>query len=172
MTNKILDLADAYANRDTRTDVELKARTALATEVQAHIDYTRAVISERDAYKTSLKATKGEVYRLLSERDTYQMAFEFVATAWKEECDALRAQVMTYVQIGESMNVDFDKMRRECDAVRKANLDCVDHFNAIRVDYENLRKAAQMALDALDFLDIDDEIPNGAVEALRKELGE
>ena len=69
MTNKILDLADAYANRDTRTDVELKARTALATEVQAHQDYTRAVISERDAYKTSLKATKGEVYRLLSERD-------------------------------------------------------------------------------------------------------
>lgn len=128
MTNKIMELADEYAmSFATQNACDWEPHQAtLATEVKAHIDYTRAVVNERDAYKTSLEATKGEVYRLLSERD----------------------------------------------ALRKANLDCVDHFNAIQDDYERLRKAAQMALDALDFLDIDDEIPNGAVEALRKELGQ
>ncbi len=91
MTNKIMELADAYANRDTRTDVELKARAELATEVQAHIDYTRAVVNERDAYKTSLEATKGEVYRLLSERDAYQVEADKLAAENKQ----LRDQVHT-----------------------------------------------------------------------------
>ena len=57
MTNKIMALAYDYAASCERRELtgRVRARAALATEVQAHIDYTRAVISERDALKAELK---------------------------------------------------------------------------------------------------------------------
>ena len=74
MTNKIMELAcEAVAFNGGSVQMEAHVRQALAAEVQAQQDYTRAVINERDAYKTSLEATKGEVYRMLSERGVWRL---------------------------------------------------------------------------------------------------
>ena len=53
MTNKIMELADSYAviNRHSSDFTAMKYRARLEAEVQAHIDYTRAVINERDALR-------------------------------------------------------------------------------------------------------------------------
>lgn len=53
MTNKIMELVQRYAyeSRWNCDEVSHVTAVALATEVQAHIDYTRAVISERDALR-------------------------------------------------------------------------------------------------------------------------
>ena len=68
MTNKIMELVHhaIYAEESYVLSEYIDKIQAI---LEAQQDYTRAVINERDAYKTSLKATKGEVYRLLSERD-------------------------------------------------------------------------------------------------------
>lgn len=60
MTNKIMELADEYAESTSDTYYTKKsAYNALATEVQAQQDYTRAVIAERDALrKTAQMALK------------------------------------------------------------------------------------------------------------------
>ena len=57
MTNKIMALAYDYAASCERRELtgRVYARATLATEVQAHIDYTRAVIAERDALKAELE---------------------------------------------------------------------------------------------------------------------
>ena len=65
MTNKIMALADAltytrlFVQEGLSAPEEVDAaRTALAIEVQAQQDYTRAVISERDALKGELEVAR------------------------------------------------------------------------------------------------------------------
>lgn len=58
MTHRITALVDtlciAYEGGLTQHDVA-ECRSALATEVQAHIDYTKAVINERDSLRKELE---------------------------------------------------------------------------------------------------------------------
>jgi hypothetical protein len=73
MTNKIMMMADTYANRAAAHQVHAKERAALAAAIQSEQDYTRALRSE-------LEDTKALLHQALDERDHYL-----------RERDALRA---------------------------------------------------------------------------------
>jgi hypothetical protein len=66
MTNKIMELAHAYATQMMHSHYHplMEARAALATEVQAHIDYTKAVVSERDEMREKVSDLKVCVQKL------------------------------------------------------------------------------------------------------------
>ena len=88
--NRIVELADAYAAHSACDGVVNEARAALATEVQAHIDYTAAVIAERDALKAELerKTQYGKEWmdKYLDLRKAAQTLFEFLyrGCRWEE----------------------------------------------------------------------------------------
>lgn len=110
--NRIMELADEYAETSavfpTLNSASYyaecsKTRAALATEVQAQQDYTRAVIAERDELMEDCEQL----------RDNYQHACNLVAN--------MHAAAVGYIGGPEKGVIeDVLNLRRERDALRKA----------------------------------------------------
>ena len=125
-------------------------QAVLAAAIKAKQDYTRAVISERDAL-IELNWKQGEAFALAKqERDEYQRCADKMAAEHKVERDALMS----------------------------ANQDCLLHFDTLKADYDRLRKVAQQALEWFEWLHMTHgsiQPPHLAMDvqkALRKELGQ
>jgi hypothetical protein len=83
--NKIMELADEYANysHDDLGFPQLpkSSRAALASAIQAEQDYTRAVISERDAWKESAEEQVMLLNQIANERDGLRKAAQMAMEA-------------------------------------------------------------------------------------------
>ena len=85
MTEKIMELADAYAECRGHSEY-VHCRAALAAAIKAEQDYTAAVISERDAFCTEADVLRMALTAMTSERDHVYS----YAQACQEEADGLR----------------------------------------------------------------------------------
>lgn len=202
MTDKLMGLVDQYVS-DKVIDAECgyetngdsgKSRDAIEEEVQAHIEYTRAVISERDALKAQLEKTWNDFYEIRNERNELT---ELMHKALDErdhyigERDGLCAARMAYAsefQCDADGLPDVGSVHQNIRAL-KAERDKLTMVHAERtVERDRLREVAQRALEAFNRI-IWDRPPGittkqvermesialaGAAElqnALRKELG-
>lgn len=146
MTSKIMMMADvldiAYEGGLSKPDIA-ECRAALEVAIQAEHDYTRSVVNERDAYKTSLEATKGEVYRLLSARDAYQVEADKLAAENKQ----LRDQVHTChagcskagcinFRLRKAAQMALEALENHCGNYKLDDAGCIRHGAAV----DTLRK--------------------------------
>jgi FtsZ-binding cell division protein ZapB len=102
--NRIVELADAYAAHSACDGVVNEARAALATEVQAQQDYTRAVIAERDELM-------GDVARLVN---YYDEACHLVAKMHQAAVGDIKGPNQGVVE-------DVENLRKERDALKLEN---------------------------------------------------
>jgi hypothetical protein len=124
----------------------------LSANLRAHKDYTRAVISERDALRKELAELRLQVISDIG-----------------QEIDAKAEPVQEPVLwINDEDAVEYNRKDWMSDDV------WTPLYAAAPQD--GLRKAAQMALDTLQYLysdmtDHENDIVNDSIKALRKELG-
>jgi hypothetical protein len=200
MTNKIMALAYDYAASCERRELtgRVFARAALDKEVKAEQDYTRAVISERDALRNDHEAIV-EAYEIEIEKLRKELAElreaepkPLPGSDWtitmrrmmecgcsKRECTCKPENAPNCIWWDEPGDRPQPKAEPVQEPVAWANsygLVSIASGGGYDVPLyaapQGLRKAAQQALEALDAVAGKGKLCDAAILALRKELGQ